>query len=138
MPMRAAVADRHPPKPASAVTAPDDIALFDMANLPTEKTGVDRVIYISTAPGSHGPRMNWYPARPARDAPCRSITIEPAPQSFSHHLPNQAFDAAHPAVAAWVTLNAAALLDFWDRGSTWLDDEVTAVKQALRKLPPRG
>jgi hypothetical protein len=145
MPTRAAAADRHPPEPAPAVTPPDDIALFDMANLRTEKTGAEEIIHISTARGSHGACVKWCPARPARDAPCAreapclSGTIEPVPQSFNHHhLATRALDVAYPAVAAWVTLNAASWPDFCDHGSTWLDGDVTAFKQTLRRLPPRG
>jgi len=138
MPTKAAVADRHPPKPASAPMSPDGIELFDMANLPTEQTGAEGAMYISTAQDSHAPRVKWHPARPAHDAPCLRVTIEPVPQPFNHHLSKPAFDAAHPAVAAWVTLNAASLLEFWHHGSTWMDDEVTDFKRALRKLPPRG
>jgi len=32
-------------------------------------------------------------------------------------------------------LNRAALLDVWNHGDSWLDDEVTAFKERLAKLP---
>jgi hypothetical protein len=115
----------------------DDIALFDMANLSPEKTGVDGIIDISTAQGSHAPRVKWYSARPAAQAPCLSVTIEASPQAFNHHLPTRVFDAASARVIAWVALNATALLDFWHQGATWLDDEATAFKRDLKTLPPR-
>lgn len=128
-------APRH--RPPSRVQA-GEIALIETANLPTEKTGVEGVVYISTTQGSHAPRVKWYPGRPAENAPCLSVTIEASPQAFNHHLPQRVFDAAGIAVKAWVALNGTALLDFWHHGSTWLDDEVTEFKQALAKLPPRG
>jgi hypothetical protein len=116
----------------------DDIELLEMANLPREKTGVEGVIYISTAQASHAPRVKWYPARPAVQAPCLSVTIEASPQVFNHHLPNRVFDAAREPVIAWVVLNASALLDFWHHGASWLDDEVTEFKRGLKALPPRA
>jgi hypothetical protein len=119
-------------------TASSEIALVEMANLPTEKTGVEGVIYISTAQASHAPRVKWYPGRPAENAPCLSVTIEVSPRTFNHRLPQRVFDAACIPVKAWVALNEATLLDFWHQGSTWLDDEVTGFKQGLAKLPPRS
>ena len=127
------------PQHRSPSRAPSgEIALIEMANLPTEKTGVEGVVYISTAQGSHARRVKWYPGRPAENAPCLSVTIEDSPRAFNHYLPQRVFDAANIAVKAWVALNAGALLDFWHHGSTWLDDEVTGFKQALAKLPPRS
>ncbi len=112
----------------------DDLALIEMANLPAEKTGVPGVIYISTAQGSHSPRAKWYPGRPYARAPCLSVTIEAQPKAFNHHLPQRAFDAAVGPVSVWVALNHAALLDFWNDGNSWLDDEVTAFKASLKRL----
>ncbi len=71
-------APRH--RPPSRVQA-GEIALIEMANLPTEKTGVEGVVYISTTQGSHAPRVKWYPGRPAENAPCLSVTIEASPRS---------------------------------------------------------
>jgi hypothetical protein len=112
----------------------DDIKLIEMANLSTAQTGVDGVIYISTTQGGHGPRVKWYPGRPSATAPCLSVTVEAQPRAFNHGLPRQAFEAGRTAVARWVELNHAALLDFWNNGNTWLDDEVTAFKLGLQKL----
>ena len=120
--------DDQSPSPA------DDIELIEMANLSTPQTGVEGVIYISTAQGSHGPRVKWYAGRPATGAPCLSVTIEAQPKAFNHHLPKHVFDAARTGVARWTALNHAALLDFWNDGTAWMDDEVTGFKAALQKL----
>jgi hypothetical protein len=114
--------------------AEDEIELIEMANLSTAQTGVDGVIDISTAQGGHGPRVKWYPGRPSAGGPCLSATIEPEPRVFNHRLPPPAFAAGSAAVPRWVALNHPALLDFWNHGNTWLDDEVTAFKAALKKL----
>ena len=112
----------------------DEIELIEMANLPPERTGIEGVIYISTAQARHAPRVKWYPSRPRDKAPCLSVTIEPVPNAFNHHLPARVFAVAGEPVKAWVTLNYLDLLDFWDHGNTWMDDEVDAFKKALKKL----
>jgi hypothetical protein len=114
--------------------SPDDIELIEMANLSTAQTGVDGVIYISTAQGQHAPRINWYPGRPGGNAPCLSVTIEPQPRAFNHRLPKHVFDAASDSVKRWVALNHPALLEFWSDGSAWMDEEVTRFKSALKRL----
>jgi hypothetical protein len=137
MPKEAAIAEHHPVYP-SADSSPDEGELPDPANLPTEQTGLEGVIHLCTAQSGDAPCVKWYPGRCAHDAPWLSVTIATPPQPSCHHLPKRAFDAAYPPLAAWVTLNAAALLDFWHHGSAWPDDQRTAFKQALAKLPPRG
>ena len=54
-----------------AATLDDEI--FEMVNLPRKDTGVDGIVYVSTAQGPHGPRVKWYPDRPGRDAPCLTV-----------------------------------------------------------------
>jgi hypothetical protein len=112
-----------------------ELGLFEMANLPAERTGVEGIIYISTAQASHAPRIKWYPERPRDGAPCLSVTIAAQPKAFNHHLQPRVFNAAAEQVGAWVALNHSPLLDFWEHGVTWLDDEVDAFKKALKKLP---
>jgi hypothetical protein len=110
------------------------LGLSDAANLATMTTSVAGVIRISTKQASHAPRVKWYPGRPKDEAPSLSVTIEPEPRAFNRHLPERAFAAAAEPVRAWVRLNHAALLDFWNDGASWLDDEVDAFKQGLRRL----
>ena len=112
----------------------DVIELIEMANLSTAQTGMPGTIYISTAQGNHGPRVTWYPDRPGPNAPCFSAAIEAEPKAFNHRLPKRVFDAAIDPVSAWVVLNRARLLDFWNHGNTWMDDEVTAFKQSLARF----
>lgn len=112
----------------------DEIELIEMANLSTAQTGVEGVIYISTAQGGHGPRVKWYPGRLGANAPCLSVTVEPAPTAFNRRLPQPVFASGSEAVKRWVALNSGALLAFWNNGNTWMDDEVTAFKAALKRL----
>jgi hypothetical protein len=119
------------PSSSGADLGPD---LFEMANLTSKDTGVEGVIYISTAQGAHAPRVTWYPGRPHRQAACLSMTIEPEPQAFNHDLPARVAAGATEKVARWVRLNHAALIDFWRDGETWTRDEVNAFIDGLEKL----
>lgn len=118
----------------SAESSADHIELIEVANLASDKTGVVGVIYISTAQARHAPRVKWYPGRPKEKAPCLSMTIELTPNAFNHHLPARVFDSASVPVKAWVTLNYRELLEFWNDGNTWMDDEVDAFKKSLKKI----
>jgi len=108
--------------------------MFDMVNLPRQDTGVDGIIYISTVQGQHGPRIKWYAERPARDAPCLSITLEGEPLLVNHGLPARQVRAMEPVLRAWVGKNRVALLDFWSNGISWTRDEVNAFLDGLAKL----
>lgn len=121
-------------RPAPPASAPDDIGLFEMANLTTRDTGVDGIIYIATAQGSHAPRVKWYPGRPGDKAPSLSVTVETAPTAINNNLPaNVAAKAADP-VKARVTANRADLLRFWNEGAIWTRDEVNDFIDKLKKL----
>ncbi len=132
----ATIGDEHPGRAVSQTngSSEDEIDLFEMANLSREQTGVEGVIFISTRMARHAARVKWYPGRPKDKAPCLSMTIEPEPQAFNHHLATRVFEAASGPAKAWVALNQLELLDFWNNGHTWMDDEVAAFKRRLRKL----
>jgi hypothetical protein len=108
-----------------------DDELVDMVNLSEQDTGISGVIYISTAQGSHGARVKWYPARPGRDAPCLAVTIEAIPRSFNQNLPPRVASAAAVPVTRWVADNHRALLEFWNDGVSWTRAEVNAFIERL-------
>ncbi len=122
----------EPRAPPAAST--DDIELFEMANLTTKDTGVDGMIYISTAQGGHAPRVKWYPGRPGAKAPSLSVTVETEPRAINNNLPANVAAAAVDAVKAWVGANRADLLRFWNEGATWTRDEVNDFIDGLTKL----
>lgn len=121
-----------------ARTPPDDFAadtLSDRANLDEQDTNVPGTVLISTALGSHGPRVKWYPDRPGRSLPCLIVSIGPEPQVRDDFLPSHVSRPAFPLVAAWVKLNHAELLDFWAHGETWHRRRVSSFLDGLRPLP---
>jgi hypothetical protein len=123
------------PRGTAPVEADAPEELVEMANLPRRDTGVEGIIYISTAQGSHGPRVKWFPDRPSRDAPCLTVTLEAEPRAINHGLPSRQAQAAEAQVKEWVALNRDALLEFWQHGVSWTRDEVNAFIDGLAKLP---
>ena len=118
---------------------PDDFAddvLLEMANLDERDTHVPGTIFISTALGAHGPRVKWYPGPPGRTLPCLILSIEPEPQVRDDVLPGRISRPVLPLLSAWVRLNHAALLDFWNGGETWDRRRVSAFLDGLQPLPP--
>ena len=117
---------------------PDDFAddlLIEMANLDEQDTGVPGTIFVSTALGAHGPRVKWYPARAGSDLPCLIVSIGPDPQVRDDFLPRAVSRGVGPRVMAWVRLNHAALLDFWENGASWNRHEVSAFLDDLKRIP---
>ena len=120
---------------ANADPASDELDLVEMANLPSEDTGVPGIVYISSQQASHAPRVKWFPSAPkSRNDPCVSVTIQATPQAFNHNLPKRTVDFAAGPVTAWVALNHVALADFWDHGYSWTRQQVNAFIEGLDKL----
>ncbi|MER2265707.1 hypothetical protein [Methylobacterium oxalidis] len=117
---------------------PDDFAedvLIEMANLDEQDTNIPGTLFIFTALGAHGPRVKWYPDRAGRTLPCLIVSIGPDPTVREDFLASAASRAAAPRVIAWVRLNHAGLIDFWNHGASWNRREVAAFLDALKPLP---
>lgn len=106
-----------------------------MANLGPDDTGVDGIIYISTAQGQHGPRVKWYPRRAGRTEPCVTVTLAAQPVVIDHGVAPAEFRFAEDKVVAWVKRNRAELLDFWSNGLSWMRQDVSRFIDGLAKLP---
>src|SRR5437764_2298292 len=86
------------------VTHADELAtdeLVEMANLTAAQTGVPGTIFISTAMGSHGPRVKYY-VQPGRRQPSFSVTIADNPAVVANSLPTRALNQMSPQVIQWV------------------------------------
>ena len=121
---------------------PSDISLADelsseeiveMANLTSEQTGVPGTIFVSTAMGSHGPRVKYF-VRPGRTQPSFSVSIADTPAVVANSLPARTLRQRSPQVIEWVSTNKDALLDFWNNGDTWSQPEVNEFIQRLQRL----
>jgi hypothetical protein len=114
----------------------DELAVEDvieMANLTTAQTGVSGTIFISTVMGSHGPRVKYF-VQAGRSQPSFSVLIADPPRLVANSLPDRVLRQMVPQVIQWTALNRDALLDFWNNGDTWADPQVTAFKQALKRI----
>lgn len=114
----------------------DELAIdevIEMANLSTAQTGVPGIIFISTVIGGHGPRVKYF-VQPGRLQPSFSVLIAEPPRVVANSLPDRVLRQRAPQVIRWVALNRDALLDFWNNGDSWLDPQVTAFKQGLKRI----
>jgi hypothetical protein len=111
--------------------AGDDVV--EMANLTSVQTGVPGTIFISTAMGSHGPRVKYF-VRPGRTQPSFSVSIADPPTVVANSLPARTLRQFSPQVIEWVSRNGDALLDFWNNGDTWTQPEVNDFIQRLQRV----
>lgn len=114
----------------------DELASDDpveMANLTSAQTGVPGTVFISTAMGSHGPRVKYF-VQPGRTQPSFSVSISDTPVVVANSLPARAAHQMAPQVIEWVRRNKDDLLDFWNSGDTWTQPEVNAFVQRLRRV----
>jgi hypothetical protein len=112
-----------------------DDEMFDMTNLSSRRTGLEGIVYTSTAQGQHGPRIKWYPGRPGRDAPCLVVTLEFPARAINQGLAARDVRRMRAALLAWVELNRDALLSYWNDGLGWTEEEHDAFRDSLRRLP---
>jgi hypothetical protein len=130
--MRAGLATQLP----ADIPLADELAaeeLVEMANLTTAQTGVPGTIFISTVMGGYGPRVKYF-VQPGRNQPSFSVLIADRPYVVANSLPDRVLRQRAPDVVRWVALNKDALLDFWNNGDSWTDPQVTAFKQALKRI----
>jgi hypothetical protein len=110
-----------------------DEDVFEMANLSEDQTGVPGVVFISTAMGSHGPRVKFF-LKPGRNQPSFSVAIAAEPRVVGNSLPERDLARFSPAVIEWVALNHVALTRFWWDGPDWVNTEVQTFIDALQKV----
>ncbi|HWB49951.1 MAG TPA: hypothetical protein VG651_12640 [Stellaceae bacterium] len=121
--------------PADGLLA-DELAseeLVEMANLTSAQMGIAGTVFISTAMGSHEPRVKYF-ERPGRTQPSFSISISDRPAVVANSLPARTMRQTAPQVIEWVLRNKDELLDFWNRGDTWSQPEVNDFIQRLQRV----
>src|SRR5437764_8070110 len=107
--------------------------IVEMANLTSEQTGVPGTIFVSTAMGSHGPRVKYF-VRPGRTQPSFSVSVADTPMVVANSLPARILRQRSPQVIEWVSRNRDALLDFWNDGDTWTQPQVNDFIQRLQRI----
>ena len=110
-----------------------DDDLFDIVNLTKEDTGIDGVIFISTAVGAHGPRVKYY-LKTRKDQPSFSVSISDHPRLLATSLPDRVVKREAPRVIDWVKKTR---LTFWLSGTTEVSGRRAGVEQFLARLRSR-
>ena len=107
--------------------------LVEIANLTSAQTGIEGTVFISTAMGAHGPRVEYF-VHPGRTQPSFSVSISETPTIAANSLPPPVVRQRSAQVIEWVSRNKDALLDFWRRGDSWTQPEVNDFIQKLRRV----
>lgn len=107
--------------------------VVEMTNLQEDDTGIPGVIFISTAMGSHGPRIKYF-VKAGRNLPSFSVSISDHPEVLANSLPQRDLNRASASVIEWVGLNKDALLRFWNEGDSYSIHQVVDLVRSLKKL----
>lgn len=116
-----------------ATTIALDEALFEMANLEPEKTGVGGSVYVSTAFPRRGPRVKFF-KKLGKDQPSFSVSIAEQPEVLVSSLSQADTDRYAPEVIEFVHRNRERLLDFWNNGTDWPSDQVHAFLNSFVRI----
>jgi hypothetical protein len=135
MGMKDTVRERLPPDSTiqEDLATLDGEALFEMTNLPADRTGIRGILFLSTAMAAHGPRIKYF-VKTGKDQPSFSVSIAEDPRVLANSLPERVLNEATPSVVAWVKLNRSALLKFWHEGENWTIDELNSFIDGLKKV----
>jgi hypothetical protein len=111
----------------------DDEDTFEMTNLPSSRTGISGVLFLSTAMASHGPRVKYF-VKTGKGQASFSVSVSARPRVVANSLPERVVNEMAPLVIDWVRSNHEALMHFWDEGRYWTIDELNAFVGQLRKF----
>lgn len=110
---------------AAGAERPSGQALFDMANLRPERTGLPFVVFISQrGRARHDVRVKL--ARGAKVRPSEMITVavRPTPRVIRGRMNASEFDL----VRRWIEENMQVLVDYWNGDIEYTEDVLDAIK----------
>ncbi len=116
----------YPDRIAAAGPENEDAdALFEMANLPTKRTGLPFVVWISPKGSArHDVRVKVSPGPKALPSEMASVAIRPAVRVVEGSL-----SAGNLALLAqWVELNRDVLVKYWDGEIEYTEDAIAAIR----------
>ena len=113
---------------ATEETAAEEIAgqaLFEMANLRPERTGLPFVVFISQRGGArHDVRVTLAPGAKVHPSDMITVAIRPTPRIIRGRLNTQEFDL----VRRWIEINMDVLVDYWNGDIEYTEDALDAIK----------
>lgn len=112
-------------KPNREVAAVQGQALFDMANLRPERTGLPFVVFISQRGGArHDVRIKIAPGPKVRPSEMVTVAIRPNARIVRGRL-----DPSDLALLRrWIELNRETLIKYWDGDIDYTEDAIAALQ----------
>jgi hypothetical protein len=118
---------RSLPKPERALTVEDEAegqAIFEMANLRPERTGLPFVVFISQKGGArHDVRVKIARGAKVRPSEMATVAVRPKPRVIRGIVDPD--DLAR--LAEWIELNRDVLVDYWDGKIEYTEDAIGAL-----------
>jgi hypothetical protein len=100
-------------------------ALFDMANLRPERTGLPFVVFVSQKGGArHDVRIKLARAPRVRAPEMITVAVRPEPRVIRGRLGGREFDL----VRQWIELNRDVLVRYWNGAIEYTEDMMDAIK----------
>jgi hypothetical protein len=127
---------RSAPEAAGGVRAEPDAqgqALFDMANLRPERTGLPFVVFISQRGGArHDVRVKVARGPKVRPGEMATVAVRPRVRVVRGGL-----DPAELALLAeWIEINRDVLVDYWNGEIEYTEDAIAALQPTPRPVAP--
>jgi len=105
-------------------------ALFEMANLRPERTGLPFVVYISQKGGArHDVRVKIAHGAKVRSSEMVTVAVRPNVRVIRGAL--DPGDLAR--LAEWIELNRATLIDYWNGNIEYTEDVLSSLKPLLSR-----
>ena len=113
----------------AAQIAPEEVvvgqALFDMANLRPERTGLPFVVFISQKGGArHDVRIKLARAAKVRLSEMITVAVRPIPRVIRGRINSRELEL----VRHWIELNERVLVDYWNGDIEYTEDALNAIK----------
>ena len=100
-------------------------ALFEMANLRPERTGLPFVVFISQKGGArHDVRVKLARGAKVRPSDMITVAVRPRPRIIRGSISAQEFEL----VRRWIELNMNMLVDYWTGDIEYTEDALAAIK----------
>jgi len=100
-------------------------ALFDVANLRPERTGLPFVVFISQKGGArHDVRVKLARGAKARPSEMIRIAVRPTPRIVHGELNTLEFGL----VRRWIELNEDVLVNYWNGNIEYTEDTLKSIK----------
>ena len=135
MPIRATIDtadDPAPQRPERGAANPEGQALFEMANLRPERTGLPFVVFISQKGGArHDVRVKVAHGAKVRPSDMVTVAIRPSIRVVRGRLDPS--DLAQ--LSRWIELNQEILVKYWDGVIEYTEDAIGALQPIRAAVP---